>query len=64
MFYTHTCNQAYMNSYIAGYYIQEQIIKRVSNCAIVESVKSYGFSQRAPKGVNEMTFVLLNDVDD
>ena len=29
-----------------------------------EPVKSYGFAQRVPKGVNEMTLVLLNDVDD
>ena len=29
-----------------------------------EPVKSYGFAQSAPKGVNEMTLVLLNDVDD
>ena len=33
----------------------------MSNCV---PVKSYGFAQRAPKGVNEMTSVLLNDVDD
>ena len=25
---------------------------------------SYGFAQRAPKDVNEMTLVLLNDIDD
>ena len=29
-----------------------------------EPVKPYGFAQRTPKGVNEMTLVLLNDVDD
>ena len=28
-----------------------------------EPVKSYGFTQRAPKGVNEITLVLLNDID-
>ena len=28
-----------------------------------EPIKSYGFTQRALKGVNEMTLVLLNDVD-
>ena len=27
-------------------------------------VKSCGFAQRTPKGVNEMTLVLLNDVND
>ena len=27
-------------------------------------VKSYGFTQRTSKGVNEITLVLLNDVDD
>ena len=29
-----------------------------------EPIKSYGFAQRAPKGDNEMTVVLLNDVYD
>ena len=29
-----------------------------------EPIKSYGFAQRASKGVNEMTLMLLNDVDD
>ena len=38
----------------------------MSNCAIDEHIKSYGFAQRATKGVNEMMSVLtlLNDVDD
>ena len=27
-------------------------------------MKSYGFAQRAPKGVNEMMLVLLNDIND
>ena len=36
----------------------------MSNCTTDELVKSYGFAQQVTKGVNEMTLVLLNDVDD
>ena len=36
----------------------------MSNCTLDEPIKSYGFAQRATKGVNEMTVVLMNDVDD